>query len=139
MGKADTMRNQADTGNLHISGGTKRGLVLLNRNYVIDVDSNNYKKLQSTRRVGNYYTKLINERVFKGQKPTPLLSPERSAMIESVRKAAFGVRNHSMAPPTAIKDRLEMGGSLHRAASNQGDANHEDSMIRLPRLIGVLS
>ena len=54
-------------------------------------------------------------------------------MVDNVRKASFAVRNHSVVHSTA---KIDLGERL-KAASNM--ENNEDSMVRLPRLVGVLS
>ena len=57
-------------------------------------------------------------------------------MINNLRKAAFAGRNHSLVHTTAKINLAEK----YKAVSNMGDAiNHDDSMILLPRLMGVLS
>ena len=110
----------------------------MNRQYTLDIDTQLYSSRQNTYRVGAYYNKMVTQRILKTTNPTPLLSPEKTAILENVRKAALSMRKQTL---VAEEFNDELNDRVQKATSNIGDAYpmNEDSMVRLPRLIGVLS
>ena len=43
------------------------------------------------------YSKLVNNNILQTPQPSPLLSPERSAILNNIRKATFSQRGGSVA------------------------------------------
>ena len=56
--------SKRETSNINVSVASRRKNLTIEKNFVLDVKNPVYTHRQSIRRVGNFYTKLINERVF---------------------------------------------------------------------------
>ena len=53
-------------------------------NYVLDIDNQMYNTRQNPVRIGNFYNRLISNRIMDLNKPTPLLAAETTIMSNSV-------------------------------------------------------
>ena len=79
-----------------ISSVVERTKGLYTRNYVLDIDTQSLSQRQNQGRVNTYYDNLIKKSILMTAKPSPLLSPEKAAIMSNIKKAHFNTRGGSV-------------------------------------------
>ena len=83
------------------------------------------------------YNKLINNNILQTPQPSPLLSPERSAILANIKKATFSQRGGSVVAHTETNINHEFNDRLLMVESALDKEMGHDQLF--PKLLNVVS